>query len=210
MQTHPKTDALLAAIVATPAPGQLLLPLMLRGAYSPTPSLALVDVNRLASNEAGALLSRPGVLQTLRNCGLYCRRVHVVRYTHRRLAQRCIAGVLLALPCAHEALALPLAQPLGQLVYSSHTGHTSEGRGTALLAQQPGADGLSRIVEFLTPVPPKCGAVPDQKADKECEKRDKGVLEKFKHDHPVVSNLIVAGLTFLGGFYIGGGFQGGK
>lgn len=59
MQTpkNPTKDALLAARVERPAEGQLLLPLMLRGAYSKSPSLTLVDVNRLASSEAAALLS---------------------------------------------------------------------------------------------------------------------------------------------------------
>ena len=155
-------------------------------------------------------LPAPRVAQAFAHRGAHGLRVAKLRTTRGAALQRLFAGLLLALPCSHEALAAPQGHALLHPVDGYQVRHAGAPVGRGLLAQQPGADWISRLVEFLSLVPPQCRAVAQQNAQQECGKRDKGVLERLKHDHPVLFNLAVAGATLLAGFYIGGGFGGGK
>lgn len=135
--------------------------------------------------------------------------VGVIGAPHSIALQGLCAGLLLALPCGQKALAAPEVHALHQQVYGHHIGRLAAPAGLVVLAQQPGTDWISRVVEFLSHVPPQCRAVAHQQPDEECQKRKKGVLEQLKHDHPVLFNLAVAAATFVLGFYITGGFTGG-
>lgn len=122
----------------------------------------------------------------------------------------CLALFQHALPSRAEAAPLPPRQAVLELVDLDSAGPGAIRTGSINLAEQPGSNWLTRLVEFFTPVSPKCGAMPQQQAHQKCEQRERGVLENFKRDHPVAFNLLVSALTLLVGFYIGGGFGGGK
>ena len=151
-----------------------------------------------------------GVSQALTHSRLDGRGVGVIRLPQRIACQRALAGLLLALPCGHKALAAPKVDALHQQVNLHNVRPLAVGAGLVHLTQQPGTDWISRVVEFLSAVPPQCRAMADKKPDQECQQRKKGVLEQLKHDHPVLFNLAVAAATFVLGFYITGGFGGGK
>ena len=151
----------------------------------------------------------PGIRQALTHGGLDSLCVPIERAARSISLQGLCAGLLLALPCSQKALAAPEVHALHQQVYGHHIGRLAAPAGLVVLAQQPGTDWISRVVEFLSHVPPQCRAVAHQQPDEECQKRKKGVLEQLKHDHPVLFNLAVAAATFVLGFYITGGFTGG-
>lgn len=151
-----------------------------------------------------------GVLQALRDGGLDRSRVAVPGLTVRVLVHRSLAGLLLALPCAHEALAAPPVHALHEQVNFHNVRPSAVGAGFVYLTQQPGVNWLGSIVELLSHVPPECRAMAHQQPKKECEQRKKGVLEQFSHDHPVLFNLLAAAVAFVVGFYLTGGFGGGK
>ena len=131
--------------------------------------------------------------------------------TARNIAlQAALACLLLPFPCSQEAFAAPPGHALSQEIKGSHAGHLGSPTWVLSLVQQPGTDWLSRIVELFSPVPRKCRVMAEQHTQEECEKRNSGVLKKLKHDHPVIFNLAVAVATLMVGFYLGGGFQGGK
>ena len=158
---------------------------------------------------AAAASPPPGVRQALTHRSHDGRSLAVLGLPVRVFVHRVLAGLLLALPCSHEALALPAVQPLHQAVNLDNVRPGAVAAGGGVLSQQPGTDWISRLVEFLAQVPPQCRAVANQQPDQECQQRKKGVLEQLKHDHPVLFNLAVAAATFVLGFYITGGFTGG-
>lgn len=138
------------------------------------------------------------------------RRVTVKNLPALALVGRALALVALALPCGQKALAVPAPQAADKLVHLSAAGPFTVGAGLVQLNDEPGTHWLGSVVEFFTPVPPQSGAVAQQQAQRESEQRDRGVLEQFKHRHPVLFNLAFAAIAFLAGFYITGGFGGGK
>ena len=167
----------------------------------PTPPSADVCTPALAP------FSQP---QALTQCRFNTRRVTVKNLPAGILVCRALALVVLALPCGQKAVAMPAPQAADKLVHLSAAGPFTVGAGLVQLSDEPGTHWLGSIVEFFAPVPPQSGAVAQQQAQRESEQRDRGVLEQFKHRHPVLFNLTIAALTLLAGFYIGGGFGGGK
>lgn len=154
--------------------------------------------------------SAPGVSQAFKYSGHDGLGV-CIRNLPKTICKAVIPGLLLAMPCSPEALAVPHVHALHQSVQVSTTGPSPVGVGAQSFSQKPSTDWLSRLVEFFSPIPPQCRVVTSQQAKKECEQRDKGTLEQFKHEHPVLFNLVVAAATFLLGFYLTGGFsRGGK
>lgn len=167
----------------------------------PTPPSADVCTPALAP------FSQP---QALTQRGFNTRRVAVKNLPAGILVCRALALVILALPCSQKALAVPAPQAADKLVHLSASGPFTVGAGLVQLSDEPGTHWLGSIVEFFAPVAPQSGAVAQQQAQQERNDRNSGVLEKFKHRHPVLFNLAIAALTLLAGFYIGGGFGGGK
>lgn len=134
-----------------------------------------------------------------------------IRHPSHRIALVLLLGHLFSpLPSAAQGTTPAPAQTLLQSVQLDQTGAGHEGAGRPGLGQQPRADWLTGLVEFFSAVPPECRAVPNQHPHKECEQRERGVLERLKESHPVAFNLVVAGLTLIAGFIVGGGLQGGR
>ncbi len=150
-------------------------------------------------------------------------RPHQRQHPPRRLAQgvrvsirslaRAVRPYLLAVALA-VGLASPLnAQPqapagaLLQAVPLDRAGHGPVRAGASDLGQSPRPDWITSLVELFSAVPPECSAVSKQNTQQKCQQRERGVLENFKEQHPVAFNLLVAGLTLLAGFWIGGGFE---
>jgi hypothetical protein len=160
---------------------------------------------------APALHSAPfGESQAVAQCHLHSGRVSVKGLPNSVLLCRVLALIILALPCGQKALALQGTQAAGEVVYISSARALAIGAGATKLGQQPSADWLGGIVQFFTPIAPQGGAVAQQQAQQERNDRHSGVLQQFKHRHPVLFNLAFAAIAFLAGFYITGGFGGGK
>lgn len=152
----------------------------------------------------------PGEGQHIRPGAAHSRRVGIGRLPHRILLVVLPGYLFSPLPALAQGAASAGAQTLLQPVQLDQAGLRTVNAGGAALGQQPRADWLTGLVEFLSAVPPECRAVPGQHPKQECQQRERGVLERFKERHPVAFNLVVAGLTLLAGFYVGGGFQGGR
>lgn len=160
---------------------------------------------------APVMLSAPlGKSQAVAQGRLDSSRVSVKGLPNSVLLCRFLALIILALPCSQKALALQGTQAAGEVVYIGSTGALAIGAGATKLSQQPSTDWLGGIVQFFAPIPPQGGAVAQQQAQQERNDRHSGVLEQFKHRHPVLFNLAFAAIAFLAGFYITGGFGGGK
>ena len=146
--------------------------------------------------------SRPGATHR--------RRVLVKHLSHRVAALLLFGQLLSAAPgLAHGAGAVG-AQAVLHAVDLNQAGRGAVSAGALTLSQQPRPDWITGLVEFFSAVPPECSAVSKQNTQQKCQQRQRGVLERFKDLHPVAFNLVVMGITLLAGFYIGGGFQGGK
>lgn len=133
----------------------------------------------------------------------------------QQLAQRVRLGLLTAtlgmlLPGALNAAPVPTGGALLQPIPFHDVGRGATRAGVFGLTQSPRPDWITGLVEFLSAVPPECSSVSKKNTEQKCQQRERGVLERFKERHPVAFNLLVAGLTLLAGFNIGGGFQGGK
>lgn len=140
--------------------------------------------------------------------------LHILRrgvaHLTKVVAQLCLAGTLVGLSSSVNAAPVPAAGALLDQIPSGQTGPAAVSVGADSLGQGPRADWITGLVEFLSAVPPECRTVPNKQPKKECEQRERGMLERFKESHPVAFNLVVMAITLLAGFYIGGGFQGGK
>ncbi|WP_146187914.1 hypothetical protein [Acidovorax sp. CF316] len=152
----------------------------------------------------------PGIGQASLQRGFDLRCVTVQGLTPGILVQCVLAGLLLALPCGPKAFAAPPVHALHQLIDLSPPRPAAHHVWSGAFLQQPSTDWVSRIVELLSPVPPKCRAVADKQPSQKCEERKKGTLEQLKHDHPLLFNLALACAAFVLGFYLTGGFGGEK
>ncbi len=133
--------------------------------------------------------------------------VSVARLPQRVAHQLVRAGFFLSLAYAVQAPALAQVEPLYQTVPLHCAGPGAVGAGALQLNSEPRPDWLTGLVEFFSAVPPECSSVSKQNTQQKCQERERGVLERFKDRHPVAFNLLVAGITLLAGFYIGGGFE---
>lgn len=154
-----------------------------------------------------ALLQQPGQHQRR---ALHGRRVGVGHITHGAALALLITGLCVGTAGRVNAAPVAGAGALLQAVPVGQAGGGAVGAGAFGLSQSPRPDWITRLVEFLSAVPPECRAMAQQNTQQKCQQRQRGVLERFKDRHPVAFNLVVMGITLLAGFYIGGGFQGGK
>lgn len=140
---------------------------------------------------------------------------HQSRVGIHHLPQRIGAGLLFGnLLCMAPGLAhgagTASAQALLQPIALNQAQPLAVGTGVGALGQQPRPDWITGLVEFFSAVPPECRSVSQENTQQKCQERERGVLERFKESHPVAFNLLVAAVTLLAGFYIGGGFKGGR
>lgn len=139
----------------------------------------------------------------------------LIRITEKRLSNRvlshlCAAALVVGLPCSLNAAPVQRAGSLLQPIPFHSAWHRPVQAGLFDLVDGPRPDWITGLVEFLSSVPPECSSVSKQNTQQKCQQRDRGVLESFKERHPVAFNLLVAGLTLLAGFWIGGGFERGR
>jgi hypothetical protein len=71
------------------------------------------------------------------------------------------------------------------------------------LIEKPAPDWRRSLVEFFSQVPPECQAMSKDNTKKECQDRERGVLEKFFESHPVAFNLLLSALALMFGILTG-------
>lgn len=153
---------------------------------------------------------QPGIVQALGYGATDSRAVCVIGLANLIRCAGSLSLLLLAAPCFSKAVSPPENLMGFEQVQFDGRGPLAVGTGIVQLAQQEAEHRHSSGVEVLPAVAPQCGAVTDEQADQKCQQGKPGGTEQLGHDKSVLKNVMLAIVTLVAGFAIGGGFGGGR